>query len=273
VQKALWYVESHSASPIGLNEIADAVDVSPYHLTRAFATFMGTSLIRYLRRRRLSESAKRLVAGETDILRLALDFGYGSHEAFTRAFKDEFGLPPEQLRARGTLENLNLTEPFMMTAVNTQALSKPRIETLPPKLMAGIVQRYECSAPAAIPSQWQRFSQYLGSIPGQLGQDAYGICYNFDDEGKFDYMSAVEIKEGGQLPFGLVQLSLPEQKYAVFSHAGHISEIRSVMSSIWNHGIADAGLQADTSPTLEVYRPQFNPTTGNGGFEVWIAIR
>ena len=63
VQKALWYVESHSRESISLEDIADACKVSPFHLTRAFAATMGLSLMRYVRARRLSEAARQLASG------------------------------------------------------------------------------------------------------------------------------------------------------------------------------------------------------------------
>ena len=65
VQKAPWYVESHSRESISLEDIADACKVSPFHLTRAFAATMGLSLMRYVRARRLSEAARQLASGAT----------------------------------------------------------------------------------------------------------------------------------------------------------------------------------------------------------------
>jgi AraC family transcriptional regulator len=61
-------------------------------LTWAFAVSTGLSLIRYVRARRLSEAARELAQGADDILGLALDAGYGSHESFTRAFVGQSGL-------------------------------------------------------------------------------------------------------------------------------------------------------------------------------------
>ncbi len=63
VQKALWFVESHSREPITLEDIAQASNVSPFHLTRAFAGIMGLSLMRSVRTRRLSEAARQLTNG------------------------------------------------------------------------------------------------------------------------------------------------------------------------------------------------------------------
>src|SRR5215467_4621436 len=100
VGKALWFIESHYAHDISLDSIADAGGVSRYYLSRAFGYSTGHSIMRYVRARRLTQAARSLVDGAPDILAVALDAGYGSHEAFTRAFRDQFGLTPEQARAQ-----------------------------------------------------------------------------------------------------------------------------------------------------------------------------
>lgn len=69
--KAIWFVESHLRTPVSLEEIASACGVSAYHLTRAFSTAKGLPLMRYVRRRRLSQAARALAGGADDILALA----------------------------------------------------------------------------------------------------------------------------------------------------------------------------------------------------------
>ena len=273
VQKALWYVESHSRSGINLDDVADASGVSQYHLTRAFSEFFGVSVMRYARRRRLTEAAKQLASGASDILAIAVDNGYGSHEAFTRAFKEEFGVTPESVRMLGILSNLKLTEPIVMKTIPLPKLDPPRIEALPSLRLAGLVERYDCKSPAGIPNQWQRFLPYFCNIPGQVGKDAFGVCFNFDESGKFDYLTGVVVKKHDGSPFGLVQMDLPPQKYAVFSYGGHIASIRAVVSAIWSDALPNSGFEAVNGPTLEKYGPQFDPNTGNGGFEIWVTIK
>src|SRR5690606_28886374 len=97
VGKALWYIERHFAEDLSLEEVANFADVSRYHLTRAFGVATGHSIMRYVRGRRLTEAARSLASGAPDILAVALEAGYGSHEAFTRAFHDQFGRTPEQV--------------------------------------------------------------------------------------------------------------------------------------------------------------------------------
>src|SRR5262249_49837613 len=86
-RKALWYIDSHLGGDLALESIAGVVGVSRFHLSRAFGLSTGSALASYVRGRRLSEAARRLADGAPDILAVALDTGYGSHEAFTRAFR------------------------------------------------------------------------------------------------------------------------------------------------------------------------------------------
>ena len=71
VGKALWFIESHFASEITLEEIAKVVGVSRFHVTHALGTATGHSIMRYVRGRRLTEAAKTLSRGAPDILSVA----------------------------------------------------------------------------------------------------------------------------------------------------------------------------------------------------------
>src|ERR1700760_4443948 len=114
IGKALWFIEAQQAQDISLETIAQFCGVSRFQLVRSFGMVTGRSVMRYLRARRLSEAAKRLAAGAPDILAVALDAGYGSHEAFTRAFRGEFRVTPEECRADGRIDHLELVEPIRM---------------------------------------------------------------------------------------------------------------------------------------------------------------
>ena len=273
VQKALWYVETHSREPITLEDIAAVCKISAFHLTRSFAATMGLSLMRYVRARRMSEAAKQLAQGADDILAVALATGYGSHEAFTRAFRDQFALTPEQVRAQGHVNNIPLVEAIAMNSTPTADLAPPRFDTLNPMLVAGLVERHDCQSPAGIPDQWQRFSPYIGNIPRQVGKVAYGVIFNFDSDSNFDYLCGVEVSNASNLPKGLTSLEIAAQKYAVFTHRGHIAGIRATIATIWSKGIPESGCQVADGPSLERYGPEFNPVTGMGGVEIWIPVR
>jgi AraC family transcriptional regulator len=229
--------------------------------------------MRYVRARRLSEAARALAAGAPDILSLALDADYGSHEAFTRAFRDHFGMTPEAVRGLACLDHLKLQEPILMDSTLTDNLPPPRFETSQPLLIAGISERYSCESSAGIPGQWQRFHQSVDNIPGRIGQVAYGVCCNGDDAGNFDYIAGVEVSDFSDLPREFAGVRIPGQKYAVFTHRDHISTIRRTINTIWNHWLPASGLKVADAPNFERYDENFEPLTGNGGLEIWVPVR
>src|SRR6202051_2170413 len=136
-QRALWFIESHLAEELTLDEIAGVAGISRFHMVRAFAAATGLSVMRYVRARRLSEAARALAGGAPDILTLALEADYGSHEAFTRAFRDHFGVTPDADRSAKRLDNLRLQEPIVMDSTAIDNLQAPRFQTGKPILIAG----------------------------------------------------------------------------------------------------------------------------------------
>lgn len=274
VGKALWFIESHFAGAISLEEVAEVAGVSRFHLSRAFGVATGRSVMRYVRGRRLSEAARRLAQGAPDILEVALDAGYGSHEAFTRAFRDRFGTTPEAVRSRGCLDQLELVEPLRMDDTpNLVTLAPPRFEAGRPLLIAGLGARFACETSSGIPSLWQRFMPHLGHVPGQVGEAAYGVCCNSDGAGSFDYVAGVEVADFTDLPDEFARMRLPAQRYAVFTHAGHISAIRGTVHTIWSRWLPESGLKVADAPDFERYDARFDPVTGAGEVEIWVPIQ
>jgi AraC family transcriptional regulator len=277
VAKALWYIENNFAGELLLDEIANVAGVSRYHVSRAFGEAIGRPITGYVRGRRLTEAAKALASGATDILTVALEVGYGSHEAFTRAFREQFGLTPESVRAQRHLDNVELVEAHIMDiAINRSVLkelAEPRFESRKAFLVAGLSGRYDYeSCGGGIPAQWQRFAPYIGNVPGQVGTDAYGVRYNSDDNG-LDYLCGVEVGEFPQLPPEFSRVRVPANRYAVFTHRGHISAIRSTWSTIWSRWLPTSGHQIADAPDFERYDARFDARSGNGEVEIWVPLK
>src|SRR5713101_5670112 len=158
VGKAIWFIETHFSGDISLDDVAKAAGVSRFCVVRAFSFATGRSVMGYVRGRRLTEAARSLANGAPDILTVALDAGYGSHEAFTRAFRDQFGLTPEAVRDQRHLGNLALVEPIKMDETLLASLEPPRFEHLKRLLIAGLSERCDSETSVGIPAQWQRFA-------------------------------------------------------------------------------------------------------------------
>ena len=93
------YIASHLQDPITANDVARAAGYSQYHAARIFREETGCSPFEYIRRERLTASARALRSGKTRVLDIALNFVFDSHEGFTRAFSNGFGISPKKYAA------------------------------------------------------------------------------------------------------------------------------------------------------------------------------
>ncbi len=85
---------------ITLRNLSRKLGYSDYYTTRKFKEISGLTLRDYLRRRRLSFALKEVRDSEKGLLEIALNYGFSSHEAFTRAFKETYGTTPSQFRKK-----------------------------------------------------------------------------------------------------------------------------------------------------------------------------
>jgi AraC family transcriptional regulator len=272
ITRTIWLIETHLAMPVSLDELATHAGLSRAHLSRIFPLATGFTISGYTRARRLTEAARCLADGAPDILAVALDAGYGSHEAFTRAFREQFGLTPAELRGRRSTRDLNLVEPIPMDSNTSVKLAPPRIETMPSRKFGGIMQRHDMNEANTIPAQWQRLQPHLGHVRGAIPGAAYGIVTEGDAQ-FCTYLCGVEITPSADLPAEFVAIDVPARRWARFAHEGHISTIRSTIRAIYDSWMPGSGeRQAEGASFVEYYGPDFNPVTGLGTTEIWIGL-
>lgn len=273
VSKMLWVLESRSREPLGLDELAEVTGRSKSYLSRVFPLVTGYSVTAYLRARRLSDAARQLAEGAPDILSVALDAGYSSHEAFTRAFGDQFGVTPQVVRQRRNLEGIALVEPLRMDVQAQVTVEPPRFENRPAMYFAGIAERHNMNNPAGLPSQWQRFQPYIGHIDGAIVGAAYGIVGEIADD-RFEYVVALEMRAGAEAPPDLKLISVPALKWARFQHKGDLSTIRQTIGA-GEKWLTANGYEASEAPYsfLEYYGPAFDGRSGSGDIEIWFGLK
>jgi AraC family transcriptional regulator len=271
--RALWTIERNLARTLSLEEIAAACGVSRSHLAYAFGTSTGLPVMKYLRGRRLTEAARALVGGAPDILTVALDTGYSSHEAFTRAFKEQFATTPEAIRDRGSLDGVALVDPLAWKATDTTVVGTPHIEKEDALVIVGLSELCSFDSVVKIPGLWQRFmSQYYAAIPAKVVEIPVGASYAAGDEGGFQYVCGVEVARVNSKPKELVILELPARCYAVFEHREHVSRLTEAYRKIWNEALPALGRVVADAPILERFNQGFDTRTGEGGVQLWIPL-
>jgi AraC family transcriptional regulator len=271
--KALWTIERNLDRPTTLGDIAAACGSSKYHLAHAFGAATGLAVMEYVRGRRLSLAAERLAAGAPDILGLAVDVGYGSHEAFTCAFRALFGVTPEAVRSKRSVEDIPMVHAIRPPEGSGAQLEEPRIVEGKPLTIVGLSEPRSFKATQTIPGQWQRFMALYNDIPDKANPIPLGACSDVDEDGNFNYVCGVEVTRVSDAPRGLSVLRVPAQTYAVFTHRDHVSMIGATYSAILDRWLPDNGKTAGNGAPLERHLETFDPRTGLGGVEIWMPLK
>lgn len=99
IGRALALMHRDLAAPWTAESLAAAAAMSRSTFVERFTAVLGLPPIRYLTQQRLRVARRRLTDADVPLARLAGDVGYASEEAFSRAFKREFGVPPSRWRS------------------------------------------------------------------------------------------------------------------------------------------------------------------------------
>src|SRR5882724_413221 len=268
--RALWTIDRNLTDELSLGSVAENCGVSRYHLAHAFGESTGMSVMEYVRERRLSEAAVNLAKGKSNILDLAMEYGYASHEAFSRAFRAQFAMTPEEVRKNASTDGLPVRKPATADDSAKPSISASRIVSLGELKFVGLCEHVPFAQLQNIASQWQRFMPHYGEIADKALPIPAGVSTNLDDDGNFDYYCAVEVKRFGALPKGLAQLTVAPRTYAVFAHEAHISEIGRTFQTIWNDWVPPDGRAIADGASIELHRETFDTRTGLGGVDIYI---
>jgi len=101
VEGVMRYIREHINEPLNRESLAAVAGFSVPHFHRVFSAHVGESAVSYVRRLRLERAGRKLRMGAVDITEVALAAGYDTHAAFSKAFKQQFGLSPSQFRQIG----------------------------------------------------------------------------------------------------------------------------------------------------------------------------
>ena len=92
------YVREHTDEELNREVLAAVSGFSVPHFHRIFTAHVGENIASYVRRVRLERAGRKLRMGAVDITEVALAAGYDTHAAFSKAFKQHFGLSPSEFR-------------------------------------------------------------------------------------------------------------------------------------------------------------------------------
>lgn len=267
VLQAIDLMEERLRQPLRVAQAAEAAGYSVFHFCRVFNQATRLTPYEYLMRRRLTEAAHELLYTQHRILDIALEFAFGSSEAFSRAFQRMFAVLPGRLRQIGSVDERRLLPRFTSGYVAALGSLGPRPDrvSLPPVELAGWMT--PC-APASLTltALWQRVDHELDgaaagqdnftSKPSALLSARYALLYYPRDwqAGGCLCFAGVRAHELGDAPPWLARAGAPAQEYACFRCAGPEAHLAPILQHIFHTWMPHSRLHQ--LPNLVVFEQQ-----------------
>ena len=253
------FLENNLFEPLTAEDIAASAAMSLRSLQRHFADSVGESLASYVRGRRLTQAAQQLVQGHQDILGLALDCQFGSHEAFTRAFRRHYFMSPSEFRQQGCISH-NYHRPIldaaMLGELEVQRRRPPLLRQVPEQMLWGLSALMHPEQMSGLPlmQQTRRLAADLQTLFGQqqrprvfIYKPRPGQCHYFC------LMVAVEARSGA-VPAGVETLRMPAGFRATFTQQGDKSLLPVFLYHCYAQWIFHSGWHFADAP-VELHIP------------------
>ncbi len=263
--RVLVHVQEHLDSDLPLEELARLACFSPYHFHRIFTGMVGESVKEYVRRLRLERAASRLKLGAAPVTSIALDAGYETHEAFTRAFRSTFGVAPSRYRAakqpvavsqwRSGLHYLPGRAPGTFRTFGSGG-TKMQVAIKSVRAMRVAFLRH-VGPYSEVGATWDRLLPYLGKEGWLAGEVMFlGICHDdpdVTDPAKIRYDACVTVDETFE-PVGDIGVQIvPGGEYAVTTHFGPYNNLGETYTKLRGQWLPRSGRELRATPCFEVY--------------------
>ena len=236
IKSTIDYIESHIKEDIKIDDLANNVYVSSYYLQTGFQIMTGYSIGEYIRNRKLYLAALDLLQNKK-VIDVALDYGYETPEAFTKAFKRFHGFLPSKIKVNKVKIFNSLTIDIQIRGGELMALNYKITDMFPLKLI-GFVREFDVAdSYKKIPLFWDEICEkycyphiYRG-LPAENDYERaiidncigeYGVCIECHGT-KFKYLIAGKYC-GGKVPEGMMLYEFPAGKWAIFDCVGPCPE-------------------------------------------------
>jgi AraC family transcriptional regulator len=267
------YLRTHLDEKMDLHVLAGVAGFSPYHFHRIFHAVIGETVGQHLRRLRLERAAESLRTGRRPITAIALDAGYESHAAFTKAFRQSYGISPSEWRQAGPMR----TAKAAMLAITQTGVYQPHnggtpggkertmfqeIRMLAPRRIVFVEHPFAGSDGQAGPrTAWGAISRYVDAHDLR-GRVAMGIGAVMDDlntvpHDRVRYRACYFVNDDAPLPAdepgGAQEGQSEVGKHAVFLYEGPYAGMGDAWGRVFGEAFPATGLSFRPAPIFEIY--------------------
>ena len=220
IELCIEFIEKNIKNELSPEVIANECGYSTFHFSRVFNINKGMTLMEYVKKRRLSLAAKDLFSGKK-IIDIALEYGFETHNGFSKAFKKEFGFSPTQYLKRmdmyfGNKLMLGSGGELMNSVIIEKSAFKVAGYGIKTNITNGNYTKDVASFWINYDGENLESKMYKILNPPKHGE--VGLCIpSTNDNGEATYMLGVIVDNFNNVTDDMITIEVPEATYAVFT--------------------------------------------------------
>lgn len=278
---ALRYIEEHLTEEIDYAEVAKRACCSEYHFKRMFSFLAGVSLSEYIRRRRLTLAAFELNERESRILDIAIKYGYGSADSFTRAFQSLHGITPTKAKIHGQPLKAYPPMTFQLSIKGGSEMNYRLVERESFHIV-GLKKRVPIifnGVNPEIASMWASLTETtINQLKALSNVEPLGLISastNFsegrmEEKGELDHYIGVATTK--HCPADLARLEVPATKWAVFEAVGPFPDtLQNVWGRIYSEWFPSSNYEQIQGPEI-LWNDNKDTSSPTFRSEIWIPV-
>lgn len=292
IQETLEYIEANIGEPISMETLAGVAGLSPFYYQRLFSRLVKKPVREYIKLRRLARAGKVLADKNQRILDVALEFGFGSHESFTRAFKSAYHMTPDKYREHPVMLNHydkpDLLLSYTMIDEDVPLISDGLVLEFGRRTIVQPIIFYGVTGIIPIAGQmpvgeatgvdlpgevWNNFHRQKYQIPHLPDAREVGVAYFGDaPEGSFTYFAGIET-EGDTGAEGFARWELPPREYVICSFEAETFE--GLVTTALNKAVKYSRFWLEEHClTMDAYSPEiyYKDTPEIARMELWMPV-
>lgn len=255
LNKVIEFIGKHLDEKLTLTQLSDIACFSKYHFHRLFTAYTGLSLQQYIRWLRLKRAAHQLIVDKNQsIINIAIDAGFESHEAFSRAFKQACGMSPSEFRHESSWHVWE-KPPYLLPQQGEMTMNVT-IKNINARRLAVLEHRGD---PSHLGDSVNKLINWAKaqtiSLKPKAGE-AFGFAYDDPKStpaADFRFDLGITIPEQLTLKGDVIEKRLPAGRYAVALHKGSRENISDTVYALYRDWLPTSGEELADLPCIFCY--------------------
>ncbi|MGA9472415.1 MAG: AraC family transcriptional regulator [Terriglobales bacterium] len=263
IDRVIDYLRENLHRPVKLGELADVACFSEFHFHRIFGAVSGETLNNFTNRLRLEKAARLLRYSDQSLTDIALDCGYSSSTAFSRAFRSGYETSPREFRKSGEIKKSKICKELFPKDEYGLPMSAEEKKAAFPVRLIDIPERQVAYIRVTNAFEMDRVLAALETvIEWAKAQDIFsqGILFGMtvdDPHVTPKHLYRYEVCLASSSPFecmgGMSKLKMPAMRYAAVKVSGDLHKIATAWDYLYRDWLINSVHEPEHAPALEVF--------------------